>query len=548
MHYLGQLPDLPLPHTGGPRLRTRRRPWAQIVLCQGCCCGQTERGLPAVPLDWLKPLWKAEHLNKVVQLTVSGCLGPCDLPNVCSVLTPQGQTWYGRLTTREDYAVLLDWARRCRAQGDLVPLPAELDHLRFERWPGADDTPLPATLAQDPADIVLLTAADTEVLTWSAARASLPDGFVSVRALNLDRLRDPRVLDAYLDDVLQDSRVIVIRLLGGLGYWREPLEQIHLLARAHGIALVCLPGDAQPDPDLAARCTVPLPLADLVFRYCCAGGVSNAAAMLQALSDHWLGTSWGYEPPAPLPETGIYHPDHPGHLNLETWRGRFRHPERATAALVFYRSHWVTGNLAPVDALIRALEERGLDVLALFGPDLKTLLASGLLAAGIDVLLTTTSFSIASGNQNAAAAPQQLSLGDLDVPVLQAIFCSSSENVWAANIAGLSPRDLAMNVALPEFDGRVITTAVSFKNTLAHDPSLQTEVLRYQPRADRVAHVAGLASRWARLRSTPNGQKRIAILLANYPSKNARVGNAVGLDTPASLHALLRALRDSGYD
>src|SRR5262245_11294097 len=188
MHYLGQLPDLPLPHTGGQRLRTRRKPLAQIVLCQGCCCGQTERGLPAVPLDWLKPLWKAEKLNKVVQLTVSGCLGPCDLPNVCCIATPQEQTWYGRLTTREDYAVLLEWARRCQAQGELLPVPSELDHLRFERWPGDDEDRSFTPVAQEPAAILLLTAADTELLTWSAALEQLPADFPTVRALNLDRL------------------------------------------------------------------------------------------------------------------------------------------------------------------------------------------------------------------------------------------------------------------------------------------------------------------------------------------------------------------------
>jgi cobaltochelatase CobN len=105
-----------------------------------------------------------------------------------------------------------------------------------------------------------------------------------------------------------------------------------------------------------------------------------------------------------------------------------------------------------------------------------------------------------------------------------------------------------MNIALPEFDGRIITTAISFKNTLAHNSLLQTEVIHYQPRADRVEHLADLAGNWARLRATPPAQKRVAILLANYPSKNARVGNAVGLDTPASLHALLAALRATGYE
>ncbi|MBY0524892.1 MAG: cobaltochelatase subunit CobN [Gemmataceae bacterium] len=546
MHYLGQLPDLPLPHTNAPRLRTRRKALAQIVLCKGCCCGQTERGLPAVPLDWLKPIWKSEKLNKFVQLTVSGCLGPCDLPNVCCVVTPQEQAWYGRLTTQEDYTVLLNWARQCRERNELLPLPTELEHLRFERWPGDDDTEPFAPIAQEPGDVILLTAADTEVLTWSAAAAQLPAGFASVRALNIDRLRDRRVFDAYLDDVLQECRVLLVRVLGGLGYWREPLEQLHLLARAHRIALVCLPGDAQPDPDLARLCTVPLTVADMAFRYCIEGGVANAGALLHFLSDTLLGTARGCDPPRPMPQVGIYHPDHASLPDLDAWRRQCRTDGRPTISIVFYRAHWVTGNLAPIDALVRALEQRGANVLALFGPQLHAILESGVLAPGLmDVLIATTSFSTALPAQRNG---RSIGLGDLDIPVLQAIFCSSSENVWAANIAGLSPRDVAMNVALPEFDGRIITTAVSFKNTVSHDPFLQTDVVRYQPRMDRVEHVAELACNWARLRSAPNRDKRIAILLANYPSKNARVGNAVGLDTPASLHTLLLALRDAGYD
>jgi cobaltochelatase CobN len=538
MHYLGQLPDLPLPGTGQPRLRTRRKPLAQIVLCQGCCCGQVERGLPAVPLDWLKPLWKRERLNKVVQLTVSGCLGPCDLPNVCCVHTPEEQAWYGRLTTQEDYEVLLRWARRCQAAGALQPLPGELAHLRFERWPRDGDAGSFAPIAQEPADIVLLTAADTEILTWSAAAGRLPADFPSVRGLNLDRLTDRQVFDAYLDDVLQECRVLLVRVLGGLGYWREQLEQIRLLALAHAISLVVLPGDVQPDPDLAALCTVPLSVADTAFRYCIQGGVDNAQALLHFLADTLLGTSFGHAPPQPQPEVGIYHPDHAGILHLQNWRHRCCHSSRRTAGLLFYRAHWVTGNLAAVDALVRALEARGLNALAVFGPDMARILASGLLPPDLDVLLTTVSFRTLPTAQ--CPAPT--------VPVLQAIFCSSSENAWAANVAGLAPRDVAMNVALPEFDGRIITTAVSFKNTLSHDPVLQTEVVRYQPRADRVEHVAALAGNWARLRHTPNADKRLAILLANYPSKNARVGNAVGLDTPASLHGLLVALHAAGYD
>ncbi len=538
MHYLGQLPDLPLPHTGGPGLRTRRRPLAQIVLCQGCCCGQTERGLPGVPLDYLKPLWKEEKLNKHVQLTVSGCLGPCDLANVCSILTPTDAAWYGRLTTREDYAVLVQWASRCKNGNEAIPFPVELEHLRFERWPGEDAEPF-TPIDQQPADIVLLTASDTEVHTWSTAVDVLPPGFPSVRALNLDRLRDPRVFDAYLDDVLQESRVLLVRALGGLAYWREALEAIAQLARAHGLPLLCLPGDAQPDADLPRLGTVPLTVADTAWRYCLDGGAGNAIEMLKFLSDTFLGTAFGYEAPYEMPEVGVYHPDYNRTIDAAACLAS-RNVGAATVGILFYRAHWNTGNLEPIDALIYALEERGLNAIAFFGPDVGAILKdSQFLAPGsVDVLLTTTSFS-AGPNADLAA---------LDVPILQAIFCSSSENVWAANVAGLAPRDVAMNVALPEFDGRIITTAVSFKNTRSYDGALQTDVVRYQPRADRIAHVADLAARWAALRFKANADKRVVILLANYPSKNARVGNAVGLDTPASLHGLLIALRDAGYD
>src|SRR5207249_7393721 len=136
-----------------------------------------------------------------------------------------------------------------------------------------------------------------EVLTWSAAAARLPSGFASIRVLNLDRLRHPRVFDAYLDDVLQACRVLVVRLLGGLGYWREPLEQIRLLAMTHDIRLICLPGDDQPDAQLTAHSTVPLSDADRVFCYCITGGVNNAEGMLRFLCDSYLGTKLGFEAP-----------------------------------------------------------------------------------------------------------------------------------------------------------------------------------------------------------------------------------------------------------
>jgi cobaltochelatase CobN len=116
------------------RLVTRVKSPAQVLLCKGCCCGRTDRGLPEVPVERIKAIWKAEKLNRVVQLTVSGCLGPCDLPNVAVIASAGGLAWYGRLEGDAPYDTLIAWARASVAAGIALPPPAELEAHRFERF------------------------------------------------------------------------------------------------------------------------------------------------------------------------------------------------------------------------------------------------------------------------------------------------------------------------------------------------------------------------------------------------------------------------------
>jgi hypothetical protein len=116
-------------------MQTNRRTLGQIAFCVGCCCGRPDRGYPAVPVQQLKSAWKAEKLNGAVQLTISGCLGPCDLPNVALVLTPTGQTWIGKIAGDDDFDSLLDWARACKASGSVQPLPARFADRTFDRFP-----------------------------------------------------------------------------------------------------------------------------------------------------------------------------------------------------------------------------------------------------------------------------------------------------------------------------------------------------------------------------------------------------------------------------
>jgi cobaltochelatase CobN len=114
--------------------RTKRKSLMQVLVCIGCCCGRVDRGKPEVPVDWLKAEWKAARLNPYIQLTISGCLGPCDLPNVIAVLTETGQQWFGPLNQREHYEALLAWGRACSAAQRVEPPPAVLHERFFERF------------------------------------------------------------------------------------------------------------------------------------------------------------------------------------------------------------------------------------------------------------------------------------------------------------------------------------------------------------------------------------------------------------------------------
>jgi cobaltochelatase CobN len=140
-------------------------------------------------------------------------------------------------------------------------------------------------------------------------------------------------------------------------------------------------------------------------------------------------------------------------------------------------------------------------------------------------------------------------LDNLDVPIIQGIVSTGSRSDWEESSLGLGPIDTAMNVAFPEFDGRIIAVPVSFKEEVGAAPDTLSagRMQRYVAQPDRMDFLARLASRHAALRRKANAEKRIAIILSNYPTKNARIGNAVGLDTPASAINLLHALKNAGY-
>jgi cobaltochelatase CobN len=411
--------------------------------------------------------------------------------------------------------------------------------------------------------IVFLTTADTEILALSHAARDLPVGFPLVRAANPAALQAPADLAAFLDAAAA-ARVVVVRLLGGRRAFEPGFAELQARCQAAGVPLIACPGDQQPDLDLAAACTAPAEIVQTVFSYLLHGGVANLRALLYYLADRLMGQPGTYDPPRELPWEGLYHPDQPDAADLDAYLAAHVRPERPTLGLLFYRAHWMSGNLAFVDALIRTAEEQAVNVLPVYCYSLKdeTAEAAGtprvfrrflLDEAGrprVDVVVNTLSFSmgkVAVVGPSLATGWSVDFLDRLNVPILQAVNATSSRAQWQAAVGGLSPIDTAMNVAMPEFDGRIVCVPISFKETVERDPLLGAPVQRYVPAADRVDYLVRLAARWARLRRTPNAEKRVALILANYPSRNARLGNAVGLDTPASVINVLHALAADGY-
>jgi cobaltochelatase CobN len=376
--------------------------------------------------------------------------------------------------------------------------------------------------------ILFLTNADTEILALRSIVEALPAGFPPVRAAN------PATLDAApgLDGV----DVVLVRLLGGRRSWEQPFDELHGRCVAAGIPLLAFGGEAVPDADLAARSTVPSATLATAFEYLARGGLDNLEHLLRFVVDTVGVEGFGFEPPADVPAVGV-------------WGSRRRQPGRPTVGVVFYRAHLVSGNTTFVDDLCDAIEARGANAVPVWCYSLRpdpdgTVPALRLLGEhGVDAVVTTV-LAMGKADGDEWSVPE---LAALDVPVLQAPAATSSSESWAASDAGLAPIDVAMGVAIPEFDGRIVSVPFSFKEVVDDGEELGSPVSAYRTLPDRVARVAGTAVRLAGLRSRPPADRRVAIVLSAYPTKRSRIGNAVGLDTPASVVALLHALRDAGY-
>ncbi len=416
--------------------------------------------------------------------------------------------------------------------------------------PGSiDDGQEPVDLGQTPADVVFISAADTELAALSQARSDMaaPPG---LRLANLTHLQHPMSVDLHLDHCASRSRLVVARVLGGVGYWKYGAEQYAARLYEAGVPLALLPGDDKPDAELRELSTVDDQDYDALWAYLVEGGPDNATNFLSYTGAMLDG---GEKPIAasPLLRAGVYWPG-AGVAELSAAQAAW-HTDAPVVPLVFYRALVQGAGLNPINRLVKSLLRAGLNPLPVFVASLKDPVSVATLehlftAAPPSVILNCTAFAVGSPHEGDDSPTNPLTMPAAQgAPVFQVVLAGSSEEAWADGLSGLSARDIAMNVALPEVDGRVLSRAVSFKGEAFFDDATECPIATYLAQGDRVEFVAQLARNWANLRHTPEAQRKVALVLANYPNKDGRLANGVGLDTPAGTVHVLRQLQDAGY-
>ncbi|MEB3335175.1 MAG: cobaltochelatase subunit CobN [Cyanobacteriota bacterium] len=397
-----------------------------------------------------------------------------------------------------------------------------------------------AFIRHDPADVVVLSSAPTDVLALDRLRQQHPSPTgTTLRLVPLALLPHPAAIDHYIRESLHQSRVVVVRLLGGRGHWSHGLERLrHWQQAGEGRHLLVLAGTLEEEEALASLASVPVALNRSLAQCVRVGGPGNLRLVLEALEA--LGQ--GIVPPPPSPQA-----------EADPLPHDWREDPGPRVGVVLYRALRQAGDTALMEALLTALRQRGLCPRALWvsglrDPAVQAGVGDWLEREGVGAVICATAFATVSFAEAGLGAPLW---ERLDRPVLQLLTSGGPRERWARSSLGLAPQDLCLQVALPELDGRLTTRVGGFREPLAgslagEDPAGPLTVLAPDP--PRLAWVAELADRWLELGQTPPPQRRIALVLANYPTRDGRLANGVGLDTPASTAALLHTLRQEGHD
>jgi len=410
-------------------------------------------------------------------------------------------------------------------------------------------------LAQSPGAYVFASSADSELAMLAAAADRAGEG--DLRLANILRLSNNLSVDYWLEKTVAHARLVVLRLIGGIAYFQYGVDELTALCANRKIPLVLLPGDANPDPILRDRSTVSPEAWSRLHGLFIAGGPQNADTILRVFRD--LATplpsgerSVAQQPgegaftPKPFPRFGLWHP-----RTGMTDEAGLRQLHSASAPhipILFYRAALEGAGTATIEALIARLEAQGLAPVPLLVSSLKEgacvrFVQNALAAFPPAAIFNLTAFALGVADLDASANP----FSGCDAPVIQLVQSGRSQAQWAADPQGLSAKDMAMYLVMPELDGRIGGLIVGHKADAVWHERTQCPLSAYAPDQDGIARAVTLAANWARLRATPRADRRIALILSNYPLRDGRLANGVGYDAPESTVRIMGELEKAGY-
>ncbi|WP_281989605.1 cobaltochelatase subunit CobN [Aquimarina aggregata] len=406
-------------------------------------------------------------------------------------------------------------------------------------------------IEQQPGDIVFLSAGDTEIHTMNESYKQLyeteGDTLPSLRMTNLVYLKQELTIDTYLEEVLEKAKVIICSMLGGISYYKYLIESLVELQERIGNTILFLPAH-EPDFELMKLSSVDIQIAHQSRQYLQEGGKENSVAFLNYLRYTFFNDQINITPVKSIADVFLFTCE-TGLLEQETLELSLN-SSRPNVVILAYRTHYLSDNLSPIQAISKALHAKGMNTFVVFTSNLRDSklveqVQSLMTHSGkrdIHTIINTTGFTIKPMDGS------EFIFENLKIPVLQAIFSTANKKVWEEGLFGLPPTDIAMNIALPEIDGRIIGRAVSFKKEIEKDSLTDSSILKYEAYIPACEFTAELAKRWTSLQVKKNSEKKVAIILPNYPNKDSRLANGVGLDTPESCVVLLQALQTEGYD
>ena len=403
----------------------------------------------------------------------------------------------------------------------------------------------PVDLAQAPAEMLALSFSDSDLAALANAWHAGGDTLPQLRLAALRDLRHPMSVDLWVENTAEHAKVILVRLLGGYDWWRYGCDRLAVAACERDIALALLPGEcSERDEQLARRSTVSDKDYDALLACFRAGGPDNMARALDRLA-RLAGNGHGaVEPACAVALSGLYAPGK-GVVGLDHFVARAS-AGQAVVPLIFYRSVLLSADTAPIDALALAFAKRGILAVPIFVSSLRDEEAQSVVHEVVETLsprlmITTTAFAVG------ADTGAESFFDALGLPVFQAALATTRREAWEEGLRGLAPADLAMHIVLPELDGRLCAGALSFKDVNGLDADLGVRLQINRPEPDLVDGVADRVSAFLRLQSTPRTDRRIVIVVPDYPAATGRAGYAVGLDVPQSVLEMLHDLQREGY-